>query len=162
MGVSVRSITEQDWELSRALRLRALAEDPDAFASSLEKERGFADAQWQAWSRSNAERRATAGFYASLDGVEVGLIVGVRKPHAVQLNALWVAPEARGRGAASALIEAVAGWAAESGVRELELEVTETSRAARHLYEKLGFAVAGAARTCGVRQAPSLYMRRVS
>jgi GNAT superfamily N-acetyltransferase len=89
------------------------------------------------------------------------MAVGVRQGASVELNALWVAPEARGHGAAAALIEAVEGWATEIGASRLELEVTRSSEAARRLYERLGFATVSADRTCGERHAPALRMHRV-
>jgi GNAT superfamily N-acetyltransferase len=156
----IRGIAEQDWARARALRLRALADAPAAFAATLEEERAFGDAEWQARARSNAEGKASAGFFAVVDGVEVGLAVGVRQAQSVELNALWIAPEARGRGAAAALVEAVASWAAAKGATRLELEVTESSAGARRLYEKLGFVALPGERACGSRCAPALRMRR--
>jgi ribosomal protein S18 acetylase RimI-like enzyme len=158
--VIIRRILEQDWAVARALRLRSLACDPDAFAATLDEERALGDAAWQARTRSNAEGSATVGFFAVVDGAEVGMVVGVRNTLGIELNTLWVAPEARGRGAACALVEAVASWAAQAGAARLELEVTECSTAARRLYEKLGFAAMSGERACGSRQAPALRMRR--
>lgn len=109
----MRRIREEDWALARALRLRALADDPDAFAATLAEERARSDEAWKARARSNAEGDVTAGFFALRDGVEVGMIVGVRTGQEIELNALWVAPEARGAGAGRALVAAVGAWASE-------------------------------------------------
>ncbi|HKP58741.1 MAG TPA: GNAT family N-acetyltransferase [Polyangiales bacterium] len=155
----VRRIAEIDWELARALRLRALQESPDAFAATYAEEHGMADALWQARARSNAAGIDTAGFLAVEGEREVGLAVGVRKASAVELNAMWVAPEARRHGAARALIEAVAAWAVEIGATELSLEVTHTSHAAQALYRGFGFVESGEG-CCGARRASALKMRR--
>lgn len=161
MTIEIRTIEERDWRLARALRLRSLAEDPDAFASTLAAEDAFDDAIWITRARSNAEGVATTGVFAVVDGVEAGIAVGVRKADAVELNALWVAPEARGRCAGSALVEAVCTWARTRGVQAVELEVALTSHAAQALYRQLGFApTANPETTCGTRQAPALRMRR--
>ena len=55
------------------------------------------------------------------------------------LNAMWVAPEARRRGAARALCDACVGWAAEHGFRALNLAVVIGNDAAQRAYEAAGF-----------------------
>jgi ribosomal protein S18 acetylase RimI-like enzyme len=55
------------------------------------------------------------------------------------IDGLCVAPEARGRGVGTALIEAVAIRSASLGYRELRLDVIDTNLRARALYERLGF-----------------------
>jgi len=105
---------------------------------------------------------ATTGVFAVEAGVEVGLAVGVRKADAVELNALWVAPEARGHHAGRALVEAVCTWARKCGAARVELEVALTSHAAQALYRELGFELTPQPETtCGVRRAPALRMRRM-
>jgi ribosomal protein S18 acetylase RimI-like enzyme len=161
MTVEIRTIEERDWPLSRALRLRALAEDPDAFGSTLREESAFDDAIWITRVKVSAEGVATTAVLAIVDGVALGMAVGVRKPDMVELNALWVAPEARGHGAGRALVEAVCAWARARGVPWVELEVALTSHAAQALYRQLGFEpTAKPEATCGARRAPALRMRR--
>ena len=58
--------------------------------------------------------------------------------HAV-LNAMWVAPEARGRGAARALCDACAKWAAERRFEALDVAVFPDNEAARRAYAAAGF-----------------------
>jgi N-acetylglutamate synthase len=48
-------------------------------------------------------------------------------------------PAARGRGAASAVLGALAGWASEGGASRAYLQVERTSIAARRLYARFGF-----------------------
>jgi ribosomal protein S18 acetylase RimI-like enzyme len=162
--VVIRPMAFVDWQLAKALRLRALADAPDAFASTLEEELAMEDAAWQARARSNEEGRETRGFIASHAGTDIGLAVGVRPAHdpdCVEVNALWVAPHARRHGAARALVEAVRDWTCSLGATRLELRVTQTSYAARALYEQLGFhVVANSPVTCGLRRAPAIRMTR--
>jgi ribosomal protein S18 acetylase RimI-like enzyme len=164
--VAIRPIALVDWQLAKALRLRALADAPDAFAKTLEEELAMVDAAWQARARSNEDGRKTRGFIASLAGTDVGLAVGVRSaqdPDCVDVNALWVAPDARRHGTARALVEAVREWTCSLGATRLELEVTQTSYAARALYEHLGFqVVAHLPVTCGLRRAPAVRMTRAA
>jgi len=58
------------------------------------------------------------------------LVIGVLEEHA-------------GRGIGTALIAEAQRWARERGIRRLELTVETHNRAARALYEKMGFAVEG-------------------
>jgi GNAT superfamily N-acetyltransferase len=75
-----------------------------------------------------------------------------RKPAAIGLGVLergWVGvfamgtrPEARRRGAATAVLHALAGWARDQGADQLYLQVESASDAARQLYVRAGFETA--------------------
>jgi putative acetyltransferase len=52
---------------------------------------------------------------------------------------MMVAPEWRGRGVGTALMEAAIDWCRRSGVEKLELSVYPDNDAARALYAKFGF-----------------------
>jgi ribosomal protein S18 acetylase RimI-like enzyme len=163
MPVSVRRIEAEDWALARALRLRALADAPDAFARTLDEELAMPEARWRERAQANELGVSSAGFFALYAGGACGLAVGVwcaGETPSVELNALWVAPEARRTGAGRALIEAVCDWARERGAARVELEVTATSLAAQALYRALGFTALHGVGVCGQRQAPALRMQR--
>ena len=61
-------------------------------------------------------------------------------PDVAELKRMYVAPEARGRGALRALCEAAAGWARAHGLHTLELGVMEANAGARAAYAAAGFA----------------------
>jgi len=61
------------------------------------------------------------------------------EPHA-HVGILVVTEQAQGKGVGSALMRAAENWARELGHRRLTLTVFETNRAARAVYEHLGFA----------------------
>ena len=63
----------------------------------------------------------------------------VRGSDEAEVRALAVAPEARGRGAGRALLQAVIDEARASGVRHLVLCTQTTMLAAQHLYAEAGF-----------------------
>ena len=52
---------------------------------------------------------------------------------------MMVAPDWRGRGVGSALMEAAIAWCRRSGVEKIELSVYPDNAAARALYAKFGF-----------------------
>jgi GNAT superfamily N-acetyltransferase len=116
-----------------------------AFGSTLAREEAFADDLW----RERAERGALGAdnvtFVAERDGRWLGIATGLaRDPGAPddprpELVAMFVAPEARGRGVGTALVDAVVGWARERKAGGLTLWVTATNRAAVSLYARCGF-----------------------
>jgi GNAT superfamily N-acetyltransferase len=55
------------------------------------------------------------------------------------LNDLFVEPEARGRGAAEALMQAARGLAVDTGACELFLQTARDNAVAQRLYERLGY-----------------------
>lgn len=60
-----------------------------------------------------------------------------------EVKRLWTAPEFRGRGVATRLVEAALVQAAESGATTVRLSVWQWRTAALALYERLGFRVTG-------------------
>jgi ribosomal protein S18 acetylase RimI-like enzyme len=143
MAVEARRARAADWEALRQLRLRALADAPDAFASTLDAELALPAEVW----RQRAEGGpASATFIAGKDGVDVGL-AGVfaepDPPGSMHLISMWVDPRHRRQGVARALIDLVIGWAAERRASEVVLWVADQNDAARRLYERLGFRPTG-------------------
>lgn len=63
--------------------------------------------------------------------------------HRFLVDGIFVAPEARGRGVGSRLIEALAQEARSRGHAEIRLEVIDENPRARALYERRGFVAAG-------------------
>jgi ribosomal protein S18 acetylase RimI-like enzyme len=61
----------------------------------------------------------------------------------VNLFQMWVAPEARGRGVASALLDEAVVWARTIGARLVRLGVVISNQAALRLYLRHGFSKAG-------------------
>lgn len=83
------------------------------------------------------------GLIALLDGKAVGLVHYLfhRSTWSVEGNCylqdLFTAPEARGKGAGAALIEAVREAAAERGVTNIYWMTHETNATARKLYDRV-------------------------
>lgn len=137
----IEQLDERAGRRLRSLRLRALADAPDAFGSTLEEaaERPMAD-----WT---AQLRDLATFAAVCDGADTGIVRGGPdhdRPDTAWLLSMWVAPEARRRGVGSALIDAVVVWARAQGFSRLALEVGDLNHAAIALYGREGFAPTGA------------------
>lgn len=124
--ISVRTLGVDDWEEFRTARLTALHDSPEAFVASHDEEEREPEDFWRA--RMTRSRR----LLAERDGKTVGVVsVGsTDDDHVAELFGLWVTPEQRSRGVATALVKAGARAAAEDGNRLLRYWVgTENARA---------------------------------
>jgi hypothetical protein len=91
--MEVRQARAVDWEALRELRLRALADAPDAFAGTLEKEAAFPEQVW--WQRAEGGA-ASVNFIAFEDGADIGMaaIFAVANvPGRMHLVGMWVDPQ---------------------------------------------------------------------
>jgi ribosomal-protein-alanine N-acetyltransferase len=77
------------------------------------------------------------------EGETAGFVVAILVADLCDVATVCVLSERRQRGIGRALVEALAGIALRKGATEMTLEVGEKNRAARRLYEGLGFTVAG-------------------
>lgn len=142
----VRRLGRDEWRAYRALRLRALADAPDAFATTLAQARARADADWERQAEAGADSATQIGLVAEAGSRLVGLAwcrVDPARPDCADLFQMWVEPAFRRLGVARALLEAAAAWARAADARALVLSVTCGDSPARRLYEDAGFAPAG-------------------
>jgi len=139
----------------RAIRLRALADAPEAFGSTLAESELRPPEDWE------AQVVALPTFVWRDGDADVGMIRGAPHdgdPAAGYLISLWVAPEARGRGVGAALVGEVVAWARGSGLQRLNLDVGAHNAAARRLYERQGFVATGAV---GALPSPRAHVREI-
>jgi GNAT superfamily N-acetyltransferase len=133
--IRVRVLGPDDWELRRSLRLAALLDTPWAFGSVYEVSAARTEEDWRGW--------ASAGrIFGAFRGERACGLVGVT-PRAgedgwADLFAMWVEPDARGHGAADALMGAALGWADEQRVG-VRLAVAEGNERAERVYARNGF-----------------------
>ncbi|MCC3652557.1 GNAT family N-acetyltransferase [Streptomyces sp. S07_1.15] len=141
--IELRVLTADDWSAWRALRLAALAQDPDAFGATLADWRGEGDRE-ERW-RARLSIAGSRNVLAVLDGKPAGMVSGVPGPRlgVVELISLWVSREARGRGVGDHLIRAVEQWAVEERAEILRLAVMPGNEHATALYGRHGFVDAG-------------------
>jgi len=142
--IEVRTARPDEWRYVRDLRLRALADSPDAFGSTFERERVYAKREWLRWI-SGWERAVNRLLVAIDEQTWIGMAVGSRADddERAHLYAMWVDPVSRRAGVGRRLVEAVLAWAEAEGATEIELGATATNRDAVVFYERLGFADSG-------------------
>jgi GNAT superfamily N-acetyltransferase len=138
--IEIRRVHEADWEELRAVRLEALADEPDAYGSTFAETSALTEGQW----RQMAEHW---NYYVAFDGAQpIGLASGglhPPTPEARWLFGMFVTPRHRGTGVARELVSRVANWARGEGVSTLGLHVTSTLTRSRAFYEKCGFVATG-------------------
>jgi GNAT superfamily N-acetyltransferase len=142
----IRHVLAHEGDRLRAIRLHGLRADPAGFSSTYEREAALPD-EWWTSRAALSEAGQAQRFFIAVDDEDrwLGTALARRDDRGeAVLNAMWVAPEARGQGAARALCEACAGWAAERGFTSLEVEVFEDNTAGRRVYESAGFVAEGA------------------
>ncbi|NAZ86643.1 GNAT family N-acetyltransferase [Kineococcus sp. T90] len=129
-----------EWPLVRATRLRALADSPGAFGSTLAREEAFDEATWRT-------RVADGDWFLARAGDEVvGIAAAVPSaddPADRELVSVWVDPAHRGGPTATGLVESSCAWAAALGASTVSLRVTDANPRARRFYERLGFRPTG-------------------
>jgi GNAT superfamily N-acetyltransferase len=124
----------------REVRLRALGDSPDAFGSSYGREVEFSPEKWT----ERLENPDSRYWVATRDGADAGLVCMMLEEHAhAHLLAMWVAPEARGVGTGSRLVDAAVEWARDAGAEEVGLWAVDRNHAARALYTRKGFTPSG-------------------
>lgn len=139
-AVPVRRARPEEWAAYRKLRLRALAESPLAFGSTLAQERAYPAATWIQRTSRGALSDQAALYVAEAPGGLVGLGGIVWFGHRWNLVSMWVDPAWRGRGLGRQLLEALLGWLGRTHPgSSLWLEVTGRQLTARGLYASFGF-----------------------
>ena len=146
-GLRIRHVPAGEAARLRAIRLRSLAADPDAFGGTYEHESGLPDSWWSDWAaRSGAGREQRT--FVLVDDTDSWLGIALARddrPDSIGavINAMWVAPEARGRGGARLLCDACVAWAREHGLPESVLDVVIDNERALRVYAAAGFVIRG-------------------
>jgi ribosomal protein S18 acetylase RimI-like enzyme len=127
---ALRRLGPDDWEDLRDIRLRSLADSPDAFASTLEREQEFTEDDWR--------RRLSGPVYVVDDPRPVavgGIFDNHGSPH---VWGMWTDPGHRGRGHARRILDALIPPGTSA-----QLDVNITNGGARAVYQRYGFVGTG-------------------
>jgi ribosomal protein S18 acetylase RimI-like enzyme len=160
--VHILPVSPADWQTWRTLRLAALYDSPQAFGSKLADWHEAHEQRWRdrlsipgihlvahedaaACFGGGPEQQATAiseappsSLQASL-GMASGVPADDSDGQAVEVISMWVHPDNRGRGTATALLDAIAAWARSNGYARCKLSVRPDNLQAIRVYERGGF-----------------------
>lgn len=142
----VRMFEAAEWATYRDLRLRALADSPDAFGSTLAAEQGRPDGEWVARLGAGVASGSDLPLIAQVDGHAAGLAwakADGEKPSVVNLFQVWVVPNFRGQGLGDQLLRAAVKWATARSAHAIHLRVTCGDTPAMRLYMRHGFRPSG-------------------
>jgi ribosomal protein S18 acetylase RimI-like enzyme len=143
---SVRRLRADEWRAYRDLRLRALADSPNAFGSTLAVEQTKPDEYWAARLSSAASSPWQLPLVAEAGSDLVGLVWGwidPSMPETAHVFQMWVDPQTRGMGCGSTLLDALLAWARDAKVSAVVLRVTCGDTPALRLYARAGFTSVG-------------------
>jgi GNAT superfamily N-acetyltransferase len=142
----IRELERREWALYRELRLRSLADSPDAFGRRFADEQAQPDAYWIRLTESVTEPGGQVMLVAEDNGRALGLTFGIfdkERPKTGHVGGMWVEPGSRGKGTGQALLNAAIEWARARRLERMTLWVTEGNGPATRLYVRLGFADTG-------------------
>lgn len=134
--VKIERLESGHGERLRSIRLRALADAPDAFGTTWNEASGEPPESWE------RQLRQMATYVATAAGRDIGLARGAPHDSAIDsgyLISMWVDPKVRRQGIAARLIDAVVVWARAENLKRLVLDVAESNLPALALYSRKGF-----------------------
>ena len=143
MIVCSRTVRPEEWQIWRDLRLKALADSPEAFGETLDHASARPDPEWIGLA-ANTATSALKPLLAEEGGRPIGIaLVELCSDHA-NIYAMWVHPTARRFGVGRSLVRAAIAIAESEGVPQIRLRVTASNLAAVDLYRRTGFVDTGA------------------
>jgi ribosomal protein S18 acetylase RimI-like enzyme len=134
------------WEEYKKLRLQALQEAPQAFASTYQSASEKPDVEWQQSLERYLEGKTNWMVFAEKNHQLVGMVGAFQtsddeNQHSAHIIAMYVAPEERGRGIATKLLSYLLTKLKIVGLEKVTLEANTGQKAAVELYKSLDFKI---------------------
>lgn len=141
MNISIRQLSEDDWQIFSEIRLLALKTDPQVFGSNYELESKFTETDW----RSRLQSKDSAIFML-FDGETPIAMTGVsvfREDPSGQTAIFWgswLAPEYRLKGLSNLMYEKRIEWAkAQPTINRIIVSHRASNTASKFANQKHGF-----------------------
>ena len=141
MQYFINKLDENDWEMFKRIRLRALQTDPTVFGSNYDREANRTEAEW----RDQLANLNTAVFVVFKNDRPVGVTGAAVDRHDVSQKTVllwgsWVEPDGREKGISKLFYEARIAWAREQpGVERITVSHRESNVASKYANQRFGF-----------------------
>jgi RimJ/RimL family protein N-acetyltransferase len=141
MSISIRQLTEEDWRLYSAIRLKALRSDPMVFGSNYETESKYTETDWRRRLQSND----SAIFMVFAHETPIGMTgVSVWRDDSTGRTALfwgsWLEPSFRRRGLSKLMYATRIEWAkAHPGIERIIVSHRASNVSSKYANRKHGF-----------------------
>jgi GNAT superfamily N-acetyltransferase len=140
-NIEISLLSKDEWERLKAIRIRALTENSDAFGQTLEEVKALSKDEWFKYYEKSDY------LIASIDGKDIGMlyIEVLNGDHGATcwIGGCWTDPAHRGKGVMRALFNYIDLHAKEKDWSRQGLGVWTDNYSAIKAYEYLGFAFAG-------------------
>lgn len=143
--VDFRYLTGGEWQTLREARLTALAESPECFLSSAEKEKQYDEPRW----RSEFGRGRWIVGYVNDKLVSLAGVTYAPDEAKHYIEYMWVHPRYRHAGIAKSMLEKSFEQLRASGIENIYLWVLVGNENAILLYKKKGFQSTGLSHDLG-------------
>lgn len=141
----IRQLKESDYKNYRQLRLEALQNHPEAFASSYEEESLQDDSFYI--DRLNQKNSYAIGAFDETSLVGIAVCVPQTRNkirHIADIYSVYVTPQYRKKNIAYQMIQSIIKYAEALGyIEQMKLSVTSTNVEAIKLYQRCGFQIYG-------------------
>lgn len=140
--IEIVTLQPTGWKIYKDLRLRALKEEAQAFASTYEDNAKYPDEHWMKRLEKAAEEKTQWLVFAKLNGHLVGMVgaFAEKEPDNAYVVAVYVVPEARGKGISKLLLQhLLSRIKTNKQIKKVTLNVNPEQLAAFNLYKHLGF-----------------------
>lgn len=145
MNVSIRQLTETDWQVFSEIRLKALKADPSVFGSNYDAESKFTETDWRKW----FDPDYTALFMIFDGQTPVGMTgISVSRDDPTNKTAImwgsWLEPHMRGKGLSGMIYESRINWAkAHPTIERIIVSHRASNLSSKYANQKHGFSLTG-------------------
>jgi len=155
---SISAINETDWEVYKKIRLSALLESPQAFATKYEDAKNRTAESWKNQCNEMAQRTNAIAFIGYLNHLPIslcGLYRNKNQDAEWEIVQVWTDPFFRGKGISAEMFAHVINWSKHEHIEKLLAKVYADNNRAKKFYTKMGF------RTTEITQSEELMYREL-
>lgn len=143
--IEIVTLQPEDWRQYRDLRLRALKEEPQAYGSTYEDNAKRPDEFWQKRLEESLIMSTQWLVFAKSDRMLVGMMgafIEKEQSDSAHIIAVYVIPEARGKGIAKSLMkELLESIKTNKQIKNIIVDVNVEQTVAFNLYKNSGFEI---------------------